>query len=108
MTFTHWPVCGLSPGPAAGGALVGTTVGVLVDSDVGVLLVQADQPGRAIDHLRHYLGAAPDADDARDVQNFLSKALAERKVYEFALVINPPRLRGATGAPVNAFAILPQ
>jgi kynurenine formamidase len=38
----------------------------------------------------------------------LSKALAEQKVYEFALVINPPRLRGATGAPVNAFAILPQ
>ena len=38
----------------------------------------------------------------------LSRTLAERKVYEFALVINPPRLRGATGAPVNAFAILPQ
>jgi len=38
----------------------------------------------------------------------LSKALAEQKVYEFALVINPPRLRGATGAPVNAFAIIPR
>jgi kynurenine formamidase len=38
----------------------------------------------------------------------LSNALAERKVYEFALIINPPRLRGATGAPVNAFAIIPQ
>lgn len=38
----------------------------------------------------------------------LSKALAEAKVYEFALVINPPRLRGATGAPVNAFAIIPR
>jgi kynurenine formamidase len=38
----------------------------------------------------------------------LSKALDEQKVYEFALVLNPPRLRGATGAPVNAFAILPQ
>jgi len=36
----------------------------------------------------------------------LSKALAEQKVYEFALVLNPPRLRGATGAPVNAFAII--
>jgi len=38
----------------------------------------------------------------------LSKALADQKVYEFALVLNPPRLRGATGAPVNAFAIIPQ
>lgn len=38
----------------------------------------------------------------------LAKALAEAKVYEFALVINPPRLRGATGAPVNAFAIIPR
>jgi kynurenine formamidase len=38
----------------------------------------------------------------------LSKALAEQKAYEFALIINPPRLRGATGAPVNAFAIIPQ
>jgi kynurenine formamidase len=38
----------------------------------------------------------------------LSKALAEQKVYEFALIINPPRLRGATGAPVNAFAIIPR
>lgn len=38
----------------------------------------------------------------------LSKALAEAKVYEFALIINPPRLRGATGAPVNAFAIIPR
>ncbi len=38
----------------------------------------------------------------------LSKALAEQKVYEFALVLNPPKLRGATGAPVNAFAIIPR
>jgi kynurenine formamidase len=38
----------------------------------------------------------------------LSKALAEQKVYEFVLVLNPPRLRGATGAPLNAFAIIPQ
>jgi kynurenine formamidase len=38
----------------------------------------------------------------------LSKTLAEQKVYEFVLVLNPPRLRGATGAPVNAFAIIPQ
>jgi len=38
----------------------------------------------------------------------LAKALAEQKVYEFVLVLNPPRLRGATGAPVNAFALIPQ
>lgn len=38
----------------------------------------------------------------------LSVALSEQKVYEFPLVLNPPRLGGATGAPVNAFAILPQ
>ena len=38
----------------------------------------------------------------------LAKTLAETKIYEFALVINPPRLRGATGAPVNAFAIIPR
>jgi regulator of sirC expression with transglutaminase-like and TPR domain len=45
--------------------------------DLGVLLVQADRPGRAIDHLRHYLNAAPDADDTIEVQKFLSKALAD-------------------------------
>ncbi len=45
--------------------------------DIGVLLMQADQPGRAIDHLRQYLRAAPDADDASDVRKFLSKALTE-------------------------------
>jgi len=38
----------------------------------------------------------------------LSKALAEQESYEFILVLNPPRLRGATGAPVNAFAIIPR
>jgi kynurenine formamidase len=37
----------------------------------------------------------------------LSRALADQKVYEFVLVLNPPRLRGATGAAANAFAILP-
>jgi len=37
----------------------------------------------------------------------LSKALAAQKVYEFVLVLNPPRIRGATGAAANAFAILP-
>jgi len=45
--------------------------------DLGILFVQADQPGRAIDHLRHYLRAMPDAEDVSDVQKFLSQALAE-------------------------------
>jgi kynurenine formamidase len=38
----------------------------------------------------------------------LSKALADLKTYEFVLVLNPPRIRGATGAAANAFAILPR
>ncbi len=38
----------------------------------------------------------------------LARALAELKVYEFALILNPPRIRGATGAAANAFAIIPQ
>jgi len=38
----------------------------------------------------------------------LSQVLAARRNHEFALVLNPPRLRGMTGAPVNAFAIIPQ
>lgn len=37
----------------------------------------------------------------------LASVLAERRVYEFALVLNPPRIRGATGAASNAFAIIP-
>ncbi len=37
----------------------------------------------------------------------LSRALADQKVYEFVLVLNPPRIRGATGAAANAFALLP-
>jgi regulator of sirC expression with transglutaminase-like and TPR domain len=45
--------------------------------DLGVLLVRAERPGRAIDHLRHYLSAVPDADDAPEVRKFLSTALAE-------------------------------
>ena len=38
----------------------------------------------------------------------LARALAESKVYDFALILNPPRIRGATGAAANAFAIIPQ
>jgi len=36
----------------------------------------------------------------------LAPVLAARKNYEFAVVINPPRLRGMTGAAINAFAIV--
>jgi kynurenine formamidase len=46
------------------------------------------------------------------VENFnleeLAPVLAARKNYEFALVINPPKLRGMTGAAINAFAIVPK
>jgi regulator of sirC expression with transglutaminase-like and TPR domain len=45
--------------------------------DLGVLLVQAERPGRAIDHLRHYLDVAADAEDAGEVKKYLSKAVAE-------------------------------
>jgi regulator of sirC expression with transglutaminase-like and TPR domain len=45
--------------------------------DLGLLLVQADRHGPAVDHLKHYLAAAPDADDAEDVRKVLSQALAE-------------------------------
>ena len=37
----------------------------------------------------------------------LAQALAARKDYAFSLVLNPLRLRGMTGSPLNAFAILP-
>jgi len=38
----------------------------------------------------------------------LAPVLAARKNYEFAVVINPPKLRGMTGAAINAFAIVPK
>ncbi len=38
----------------------------------------------------------------------LGQALATSKVYEFPLVLNPLRIRGATASPLNAFAIIPQ
>ncbi len=38
----------------------------------------------------------------------LSTALASAKNFEFMLVMNPPRVRGATGMAVNSFAILPK
>jgi kynurenine formamidase len=37
----------------------------------------------------------------------LSEALAQRGRHEFVLVVNPLRIKGATGSPLNAFALLP-
>ncbi len=37
----------------------------------------------------------------------LASALAERGTYDFVLVLNPLRFRGATASPLNAFAIVP-
>ena len=45
--------------------------------DLGLLLAQADRPGRAIDPLKRYLATAPEADDAEQVETILAKALAE-------------------------------
>jgi len=45
--------------------------------DLGVSLMHAGHPGRAIDHLRFYLDRAPDADDAAAVQEFLDGAVRE-------------------------------
>ncbi|HTT37615.1 MAG TPA: cyclase family protein [Burkholderiales bacterium] len=46
------------------------------------------------------------------VENFnleeLAQVLAARKNYDFVLVVNPLRLRGMTGSPLNAFALIPQ
>lgn len=37
----------------------------------------------------------------------LATTLARSKQYEFLLVLNPPRIRGASGMALNAFAIVP-
>jgi kynurenine formamidase len=37
----------------------------------------------------------------------LASVLAAKKHYEFVLVLNPLRIKGATGSPLNAFAIVP-
>lgn len=38
----------------------------------------------------------------------LGQVLAAARVYEFPLVMNPLRIKGATASPLNAFAIVPQ
>jgi len=45
--------------------------------DLGVTLVHAGKPGRAIDYLRHYLEKVPDATDADEVGDFLKTATRE-------------------------------
>lgn len=45
--------------------------------DLGVSLVHAGEPGKAIDHLREYLDRVPTADDADAVRGFLDRATAE-------------------------------
>jgi regulator of sirC expression with transglutaminase-like and TPR domain len=45
--------------------------------DLGLLLARAERPGAAVDHLQHYLRAAPSADDADDVRKVLSRTLGE-------------------------------
>jgi regulator of sirC expression with transglutaminase-like and TPR domain len=44
--------------------------------DLGATLLQANQPGAAIDHLAGYLAAVPSADDAGQVRKLLDKAKA--------------------------------
>jgi regulator of sirC expression with transglutaminase-like and TPR domain len=44
--------------------------------DLGVALLRADQPGRAIDHLNAYLEAGPDAEDSASVRQILGQARA--------------------------------
>jgi regulator of sirC expression with transglutaminase-like and TPR domain len=45
--------------------------------DLGLLLVQANRFGPAIDHLKHYLTVSPDADDTDEVRKILAQALGE-------------------------------
>jgi regulator of sirC expression with transglutaminase-like and TPR domain len=45
--------------------------------DLGVCLIHAGRPGKAIPHLRAYLAAAPQAADAATVGEFLSEAMRE-------------------------------
>jgi len=42
--------------------------------DLGLCLLQAGQPGQAIDHLCAYLAAAPDSSDAESTQQWLNQA----------------------------------
>ena len=48
----------------------------LLRRDLGVALLRAERPGRAIDHLNAYLEAGPDAEDAAAVRQILAQARA--------------------------------
>jgi regulator of sirC expression with transglutaminase-like and TPR domain len=50
---------------------------VVQQRDLGVSLVRAGEPGRAIDALAAYLGARPDAGDAELVSQLLKQARGE-------------------------------
>lgn len=50
---------------------------VLQRRDLGVSLLRAGQPGKAVDHLAAYLEQAPDAQDTDTVRGLLSKARGE-------------------------------
>jgi regulator of sirC expression with transglutaminase-like and TPR domain len=45
--------------------------------DLGLLLVQSGRYGSAVGHLKRYLAATPNADDAEEVEKVLGRALAE-------------------------------
>jgi regulator of sirC expression with transglutaminase-like and TPR domain len=45
--------------------------------DLGAALIRSGKPGPAIDHLKAYLDAAPDAPDAGEVKALLGRALAD-------------------------------
>jgi regulator of sirC expression with transglutaminase-like and TPR domain len=45
--------------------------------DLGVCLLRAEQPGKAVAHLEGYLHAMPEAEDAAAVRKFLDQARAE-------------------------------
>ena len=45
--------------------------------DLGIGLMHAGLPGRAIDHLEAYLAASPDSDDAETIRKLLAKAVTD-------------------------------
>ena len=45
--------------------------------DLGAALVRGGKPGPAIDHLKAYLAAAPEAADVDEVKSILGRALAD-------------------------------
>ena len=49
----------------------------LQQRDLGATLLHAGRPGRAVDYLKAYLQAVPDAEDEEAVQQLLRKAQGE-------------------------------